>query len=755
MYVFSKKTVKTAISVLICILLAGCGDSPQPVQDTEAQGTEASGEETLARQEDEITYIITETMLPLPERALPQDILRGDNRAASEMETHFWNGSLYRLSALFEMVEDMNFYRGAIIQVLAPPYDHWESQTIYYQEQEDSDLLSSDMILESLAGATENGVLLKMSSDDKRYLAQLEWDGGMEVLLEIPGELSNASWYQVDGKYWALSDMGKVLTVFDKAQGQESSQNLAGRVMGCLDVSQSGERVWYGFDQKELVLWDRPGGQVLTRLTDQIDQKDFAVGYSPTGELFLADANRTWIYEGNTVQEAFAFSEKDYFLQEFNGFAFREDGALLFLARCDNRSCLLTAQVGPAVEKQEVFLLVTNQDPGLEKLVARYNRTTQAYRVTVTAVMDETEPDEYRRRIQMEMTAGRGPDLVGDWTVNIQECIDKGYLEPLDEVIGDRSPFLESALATGERSGKLYGVPYQCYPYFLAVSPQLADAPSWTLEQMYEAVRSSPAEVLEAGSGGVEIVMAYGLHDEENKALIDWEKGESHLAEEPFLKLIAFAKEYADQGRYPYSEVGECLADGRIAGAQVVLNTPEELERAKAYFNGEASCIGYPRESGSGIYMESQRLYLNCNAGNREGAVDFLRYLISEEGQLCLMDYGSRDYSNLIGSSFWARLPVRRSLLEEVLDRYQNQDHSSTGHNDGRGIYFQPDKLDEEQEEVFWRILDNAIPAVFQSDDIWSMVDEELQPYFDNLRSAGDAAAALHSRVQLYLDERK
>ena len=143
--------------------------------------------------------------------------------------------------------------------------------------------------------------------------------------------------------------------------------------------------------------------------------------------------------------------------------------------------------------------------------------------------------------------------------------------------------------------------------------------------------------------------------------------------------------------------------------------------------------------------METSRLYLNRNAGNREGAIDFLRYLLSEEGQRQYMEYCS-----------WMYLPVRRSLLQESLERYQ-QDVKvpPVQSHDDKGIYFELSELDEEQIETFWRILDNAVPAVFKADDIWSLVDEELQPYFNDARSAEDAAAALHSRVQVYLDEQK
>lgn len=759
MFVFGKKTVQAAIFSLICILLAGCGDSPQPAQDTGVQGVEPSVEETLTPPEDRISYIITETELPLSEDALTQDILRDDNWVAGEKETRFWNGSIYRLSDLFEMVGEMNIFAGACVQVLAPPYDHWENQAIIYREEEDSDLW-----VEALVGTIENGVLLEMRSmaDNKSYIAQLEWNGELEVLFEMPRELSNADviwstpnfWYQEGEKYWAFSDQGKTLTVFDGTGQQESSRSLTGRVKGDLEIPAGGERIWYGFDQKELVLWDEPGGQVLARITDQIDQNgDWAIGYSPAGELFLADVNRVWSYDGNTVREAFVFGEMDYFLQELYWFGFGEDGVMSFLESCDGSQCLLTAEIGPVPEKQEIFIVVNNKNPALEKLAARYNRRSQRYHVTLTAAMEEAEPAEYRMRIQTEMTTGGGPDLVGDWIVDIQDCVDHGYLEPMDEVIDDRLPFLPAALATGERNGELYGIPYECYPYFLTVSRKLADAPSWTLEQMYEAVQNSPAEALEAGATGVEIIMAYGLHDEENRVFIDWEKGESHLTEEPFLELMAFVKEYADQEGYLRSEEGERLADGRIAGRQIVLNSPAALKAAEGCFNGEAACIGYPRESGSGIYMEAQRFYLNRNAGNREGAIDFLRYLISEEGQQRYMDYSSMDYASK-GNGSWTRLPVRRSLVQKGLDRYQRNPPKMEGFYI-EGVYYKSDRLDEEQVEVFWRVLDNAVPAVFRSDDIWFMVDEELQPYFNDARSAEEAAAALHSRVQLYLDEQK
>lgn len=751
MFLLKKYSMLTAIVSLICILLAGCGKSPQPVQESLPQNSVAVGE-SIPGLEEKLFYTVSEIGLPPSEAELTADILRGDNWVAEEKETRFWGGTLYRFLNLYEMVEEKNIYVGACMQRLAPPYDHWENQGIFCLEEENSDLW-----VEALAGVAGEDVLLEMRSlaDEKRYLARLEWGGGVEILLEISEGLSGGFWYQEDEKYRAVSGGGRKLTVFDRTGQQQTSQNLAGKVTGFLEAPQGGALIWYGFDQEELVLWDRPGGQVQARITGQISQyADFGIGYAASGELVLADAAHVWIHDGQETREAFSFLEKDYALEKLIGLGAGEDGAFLFLAELEGRLCLLEAKAVSAadmVEKQEVLIVLNNPSPAMQKLAARFNRENRAYHVTITAVGDAGDPEEYRRRIQMEMAAGGGPDLLGDWAVNIRECIAQGYLAPLDETVEDMSLFLETAFMKAGAEGRLYGAAYECYPYFLTVSSQLADASSWTLEQMYEAVGNSPAQVLETGMDGVGIVMAYGLHDEENKTFIDWEKGESHLTEEPFLELMAFAKEYGDRDEYPRSETGERLAEGQIAGVQTVLTVPAQLNRARSCFNGEATCIGYPRETGSGIYMEAARLYLNKNAENREGALDFLRYLLSQEGQRQYMEYGSET-----NQGCWMNLPVRRSLLQECLDRYQQSvKNPPVQSHDDRGIYWKWEMLDREQEDLFWEILDRAVPAVFRSDDIWSMVDEELQPYFSGMRSAEDAAKALHSRVQTYLDERK
>ena len=356
MFLLKKYSMLTAIVSLICIFLVGCGISTQPVQETIPQNSVAITEDVWS-QEEKLSYAVSEIGLPTSEAELTADILRGDNWVAREMETRFWGGTLYRFSNLFEMVEEKNIHMGACMQRLAPPYDHWETQGIFYLEEENSDLW-----VEALAGVAGEDLLLEMRSlaDEKRYLARLEWGGGVEILLEISEGLSGGFWYQENGIYRAVSNGGRKLTLFDEEGQQQASQNLTGKVMGFLESPQGGALTWYGFDQEELVLWDRPGGQVQARITGQISQyADFGIGYAASGELVLADTGHVWIYDGQETREAFSFLEKDYALEKLIGLGAGEDGAFLLLAELEGRLCLLEAKPVPAadmVEKRRYLL---------------------------------------------------------------------------------------------------------------------------------------------------------------------------------------------------------------------------------------------------------------------------------------------------------------------------------------------------------------------------------------------------------------
>lgn len=55
--------------------------------------------------------------------------------------------------------------------------------------------------------------------------------------------------------------------------------------------------------------------------------------------------------------------------------------------------------------------------------------------------------------------------------------------------------------------------------------------------------------------------------------------------------------------------------------------------------------------------------------------------------------------------------------------------------------------------EEYLRLLKSAVPAAFDSDELFSMVMEEANVYFISDKNVDEVIDIIQSRVQIYLDE--
>ncbi len=73
----------------------------------------------------------------------------------------------------------------------------------------------------------------------------------------------------------------------------------------------------------------------------------------------------------------------------------------------------------------------------------------------------------------------------------------------------------------------------------------------------------------------------------------------------------------------------------------------------------------------------------------------------------------------------------------------------------GNGIIYKEKNLTQEQLDLFEKICLNTCAYDSRLDVIGDIIQEEMVPYLEGDKSAGDAAQIMHRRVQLYLDEQK
>lgn len=434
-----------------------------------------------------------------------------------------------------------------------------------------------------------------------------------------------------------------------------------------------------------------------------------------------------------------------YTLQEILNVSVGEDGKISLLVYLDGNLCLLNIDQTQEPGKQEISIV--SDFRSLENVIAAFNRQSEDYFITLSSPFASGDVDAYCRQLKLQVSSGKGPDLIDDWLLDLDGCIRNGYFEPLDDVIEDAAAYWPACLED-RTDGRLYGIAYSVLPSVTAVSQSLAgNLESWTMDQLTDLVKKSPAESLQMGLGGLDIALEYGLANRENPQFIDYSAGKSHLDGQPFIDFLEFAKKYGDDLYYgaEQHEAAEYYRDGRIAVFGVKLYSPDDLLFASACFKGQETLIGMPVSEGRGVYLHSWSLCLNSSSQVKEGAKEFLRYLISEEGQRNLFLAG--DEPRRSGFS------CRRDATEMMLDDYQKRARMVKGGIDRIGIYADIVPLSEEQIRQFWAIFEDARMKWNCPSELYAIFCDELEPYFAGDRTAEQTAGKLHSRVQLYFDE--
>ena len=233
------------------------------------------------------------------------------------------------------------------------------------------------------------------------------------------------------------------------------------------------------------------------------------------------------------------------------------------------------------------------------------------------------------------------------------------------------------------------------------------------------------------------------LADEKNTAYIDWKNGKCDLSSPDFLKILEFAKKYADTGRAE-----------KDAFAYMTFMGFDELRRVKeifSYFDGKASLIGYPKENGNGIYVSTDSIYLRVGSEAAEGAKEFLRFLISEEEQ---EKYASYNFAQSQDDGMSTTMLAKEGAFPVVKSAYEGMIRAAEERDADNVRYLGELPYTEDMVEQIYYIINHAEPKNAYINQLEGMVAEELQPYFAGDISAEEAAEKLQNRVQLYLNEK-
>lgn len=736
--------------ILMLCFLSGCGEKE---------------EETV---EYQWVYSAQETAIPSAQPGLsPSGVLEGGQRIRYWSQTSSGNQVCQIMQ--FQYVTDFNIeqVKNGLIEERADDYylqrwntatGSWDSEVVSRADWFPNDPGLASLVPNKLAVGRDGEIYCVFVMNEEAYLGCWRSDS-KEILGKFPEEflelginehlmIDYGIFVADDGKLFFYSKDASVILATDRNLSETVRYPVNGSVIGMMEDPSDHQIYWYGRENNRVGIWTLDGHALAEGLED-FDPANFLASFSAEGELYLTDKQQLWVKEKEGEPEpVWKWREQGYFFEKMTDLSADETGTLFLMTYYEESDQLVAIERewGIPQEKQDVVLALRSYptQSAFHQLIESFNRQSAHTHVTVQIQGEEESYQDYTQKIQMEISAGRGPDMLGDYLVESGN-IGNGYFLSLEGKLEELDGLLPAALDYGRYQGEVYGVPYEVNLSVLVCSEELAAGrSSWNVEEMMESVRQSEASVLHWGLSGSEIVYWFGLSDKDNRDFIDWENGESHLTEEPFLRFLEFAKEYQDQGiAGNYGEVGNLLKNGVIAtaNANVGRSNFEFLKEYEHSFQDGAVYIGLPKADGRGVYLRSTCIYVNSNSKNTEGCLEFLNYLIAEEAQRKMSRYVVSSVSMpQVGEEVEMSAPfnIRKNILQEQIQSYIGDEG-----------------LTQQQAETVLQLLLDAEAWNSPVDQIFSMVSEELDPYFAGERTAKEAAEKLHNRVQLFLDERK
>lgn len=427
-----------------------------------------------------------------------------------------------------------------------------------------------------------------------------------------------------------------------------------------------------------------------------------------------------------------------------------------FLAISGGKPVLLNRPVDGAGTKM-LTLAAYNLSFTLDDIIRCYNDSSGEYKIRVIdyAIYDQTPEDNTGlTRLQTDIIAGFTPDIYDLSNLPAELYASKGIFE-------DLRPYLEQSM--GELSERL--VPnvyesllfedklYYVLPSF-SVMTIFGDASfvgndeHWGIQDFFSAVDGmEPMEVFGPGKTR-QTFLSYMLMFNKDE-FVDVKNGKCNFDSDVLRRFLEIAAKLPEEIKPVSSEdfsrtsVGEQKLVVSWFGSRG-LNL---IAYADAVCSGEAQFVGFPSDKSSGSAIVPTALVgVSSASKNKEAAVDFVRYILSE---------GQQDNDTT------AELPVLTVSLEKRLSAWRDMYASSL--SEGRirlnTIYDgQPYKIEgysspERVEACLRGMISHADTLAVFDDVLYQIVLRECTPFFNGRISVQQAAANIQSKATIYLAE--
>ena len=226
---------------------------------------------------------------------------------------------------------------------------------------------------------------------------------------------------------------------------------------------------------------------------------------------------------------------------------------------------------------------------------------------------------------------------------------------------------------------------------------------------------------------------------------VDPETGECRFDSEEFKQILEYAGSYPEEidwENYDDSESDiQKIQSGKVIAEPVYLYDLQSVQEYTDYvFQGKCNFIGYPDIAGdSATIIQPSSVYGICTASkNKEDAWKFIEFVLTSDT--------GREYG------FPANDKEFQKLVDEEL-KHTGKTGGGVGWGDGE--VYEYHYATQEEIDIFFDLLSKAklSPTTGGDQEIFTIIEEEIESYFSGQKSVDDVSKVIQSRVNLYVKE--
>lgn len=550
------------------------------------------------------------------------------------------------------------------------------------------------------------------------------------------------SYVAADGKILAFDASGRFLTEED-FRGEENTEVTGafhapdGSLIFAVSSQERGETVLCRVDIQEKKIKELAAlSGILLRQFNM--QEDGTIYYSDTGGVWKWDVvtgsrERLLNLSGSDIPN----NMREY----IEHVMLTEEGELLLYIHRNSGTEFYVFSDRPAKEGAGIVLMDFVSCSYLKSCAASYSRAHEEALVQYETASGKDEAGWIR--LMAELAAGKGPDIICLYDrEKIQTLHDKGVLADLDELVPAeiREQLFPGIREMGTIEGDFIGLCFSAKPFVLATSNQIWEEEQWNYEDILQLVENNPQlegmfTVEGKQNPGQNLYIWLEMHIEDTD-FIDWEKRECSFDREVFAEVLELAKEFGGLPGCSADEARDKVREARYLAKMEQISLTSMFVELMEEYGEECHFIGFPGQKEYVGYWSSEYLIVvNRNTAYKEEAAEFLQYLIAPEN-LRRMEDGFATLENV----------VRECVYWDEWGEQWLYGASGEG-----GSYFTKSN-GESYLEDYLDFLKKLGPLPGET-RIGEIIAEEAEAYFNGTKDAGQTAAVIENRVQLYLDE--